>query len=526
MRITGLGHAGMFIETTGGSILCDPVVKSSFYGSWFVFPDNRALDWERYGAADFLYISHRHRDHFDPWALQRYVSKDIEVLLPDYPTDDLEQDLRALGYDNITYTHAGEIIERGSLKLMITPLRAPSDGPIGDSSLSVDDGTASILNQNDSHPLDLEKLLSFGKPEAYFTQFSGAIWWPMVYDLPQEAKRNFAHLKREAQHKRAMFYIDKVDAPHVFPMAGPPMFLRDDLFRYNGLGQEDDSIFTDQAQFLARMKEEAPQYGGHIFVPGTVVTLSGGDLSVEQSLYTDAEIERIFSDKWSYLEEQRASRRQEIADEVASRAPVLPPAEMLAALQEWWEPLLRRARTIRTGVGGPVRFTIGDLDMVVDFPKAKVREYAGEETGYWFTIPADLVSTTIADHEIDWSNSIFLSMQFQAGRVGKFNEFIYTFLKCLSRDRIEYVENWYAEQADVSEDIDLADWTVQRRCPHLRADLSKTGKIEDGVLTCSLHDWKWDLATGKCLTTHGHPVRASRSVDGEITEAATVPAAV
>ena len=198
---------------------------------------------------------------------------------------------------------------------------------------------------------------------------------------------------------------------------------------------------------------------------------------------------------------------------------------MLAALKEWWEPLLRRGRIFREGVGGPVRYTIGDLDMVVDFPKAKVREYAGEETSYWFTIPADLVSTNIRDHEIDWSNSIFLSMQFQAGRVGKFNEFIYTFMKCLSRDRIEYVENWYAEQSDVSEDVQLADWVVQRRCPHLRADLSKTAKIEDGVLTCSLHDWKWDLASGKCLTTHGHPIR-SHHVEDALAHGATAPAAV
>ncbi len=60
MRITGLGHAGMFIETAGGSILCDPVIGPTFFGSWFPFPDNRGLDWERFGNADFLYISHRH----------------------------------------------------------------------------------------------------------------------------------------------------------------------------------------------------------------------------------------------------------------------------------------------------------------------------------------------------------------------------------------------------------------------------------------------------------------------------------
>ncbi|QEW00026.1 MBL fold metallo-hydrolase [Microbacterium caowuchunii] len=526
MRITGLGHAGMFIETAGGSILCDPVVKSSFFGSWFVFPDNRALDWERFGKADMLYISHRHRDHFDPWLLQQYVSPDIEVLLPDYPTDELEQDLRALGFHNITYTHAGEIIERGDLRLMVTPLRAPSDGPIGDSSLSVDDGTASILNQNDSHPLDLEKLLSFSKPEAYFTQFSGAIWWPMVYDLPQDAKQNFAHLKREAQHKRAMYYIEKVDAPHVFPMAGPPMFLRDELFRYNGLGRENDSIFTDQAEFLARLAEEAPRYEGHMFIPGTVIEMDHGDMTVTQTLYSESEIERIFADKWGYLEQQRASRQEEIAAEVASRSAIMPPQEMLAALKEWWEPLLRRARIIRNGVGGNVRFRIGELDMVVDFPKAKVREYAGEECVYWYTIPADLVSTNIADHEIDWSNSIFLSMQFEVGRSGKFNEFLTTFLKCLSRDRIEYVENWYAEQSDQSEDAEIGDWTVQRRCPHLRADLTKTGKIEDGVLTCSLHDWKWDLTSGRCLTTQGHPIRAHLGTGAEnigATASASVP---
>ena len=98
-----------------------PVLGPSFFGSWFPFPDNRALDWERFGReADFLYISHRHRDHFDPTLLERYIRKDIEVLLPEYPIDDLEQDIRALGYTNITYAPAGRIIERGDLCLLYT----------------------------------------------------------------------------------------------------------------------------------------------------------------------------------------------------------------------------------------------------------------------------------------------------------------------------------------------------------------------------------------------------------------------
>ena len=62
------------------------------------------------------------------------MPKDIRVLLPEYPTDDLEVDLRRLGYDNIVFTQAGQTLEYpGGLKIMVTPLRAPSDGPIATS---------------------------------------------------------------------------------------------------------------------------------------------------------------------------------------------------------------------------------------------------------------------------------------------------------------------------------------------------------------------------------------------------------
>ena len=220
MRITGLGHAGMFIETAGGSILCDPVIGPDLLRLVVPVPRQPGprLGEVRQGRLP-LHLAPSPRP-LRPGAHAPYVPKDIKVLLPDYPTDDLEQDLRGLGYDNFVFTQAGVPLEFGELKLMVTPLRAPSDGPIGDSSLSVDDGTASILNQNDSHPLDLEKLLAFSKPEAYFTQVSGAIWWPMVYDLPQDAKQNFAQLKRDAQNKRAMYYIEKVDAAARLPDGG------------------------------------------------------------------------------------------------------------------------------------------------------------------------------------------------------------------------------------------------------------------------------------------------------------------
>ena len=51
---------------------------------------------------------------------------------------------------------------------------------------------------------------------------------------------------------------------------------------------------------------------------------------------------------------------------------------------------------------------------------------------------------------------------------------------------------------------------MQRRCPHLKADLSRFGIVDGNTLTCQLHGWKFDLASGRCLTSVGHEIRASR----------------
>ena len=68
MRVTSIGHAGMLVETSAGSILCDPWFQPAFFGSWFPFPRNDQLGddlRQRIENADYLYISHLHGDHHD-----------------------------------------------------------------------------------------------------------------------------------------------------------------------------------------------------------------------------------------------------------------------------------------------------------------------------------------------------------------------------------------------------------------------------------------------------------------------------
>ena len=40
---------------------------------------------------------------------------------------------------------------------------------------------------------------------------------------------------------------------------------------------------------------------------------------------------------------------------------------------------------------------------------------------------------------------------------------------------------------------------MEADCKHMKASLT-TGKVKNGVVTCSWHDWEYDMASGKCLT--------------------------
>ena len=213
MKVTSVGHAGLFVETAGGTILCDPWLNPAYFASWFPFPDNSGLDWERLGRCDYLYVSHLHHDHFDPENLRRHVDKRATVLLPEFPVDDLEAALRSLGFRRFVAVPNETPVELDGLRVMIAALVAPSDGPLGDSALAVDDGTAAILNQNDARPFDFSALLSFVEGKGYdghFLQYSGAIWYPMVYDFPEATKAKIAAQKRSNGMERALRYVEQV----------------------------------------------------------------------------------------------------------------------------------------------------------------------------------------------------------------------------------------------------------------------------------------------------------------------------
>jgi UDP-MurNAc hydroxylase len=515
MRITGLGHASMFIETAAGSVVTDPWVNPAYFGSWFPFPDNSQLDWDRFGNADYLFVSHLHRDHFDPEHLRKHVSKKATVLLPEFPTSELEDALRDCGFTSFVKTTSEEPVELDGLTVLVQSLTSPTDGPIGDSSLWLSDGRYRLLNQNDARPSELSLFRELGPVDAYLVQFSGAIWFPMVYELPARAKEAMGRSKRERQFDRTLRYIEELNASYVFPTAGPPCFLDEELWGFNDIFGDESNIFPDQTVYLDWLHEQGHDEG-RLLLPGTLVDIAEPG-APEHHPYDPATIYATPDAKAAYLREMQALRMPEVESLKATWAH--PEIDVLAALQEWFTPLLEESTHIAAGIDGGIRLTCeesdtdggrGDVDVLIDFVAREVRQYAGEKVRYRFRTRRAYVEQLVAEHQIDWVNSLFLSCRFSAQRIGQYNEFVYIFFKCLSEERLNYAEGWFIEQnaTEAAETITLDGWEVQRRCPHLKADLSRFGSIADSgrqgaVLTCQMHGWQWRLSDGKCISSAG-----------------------
>jgi UDP-MurNAc hydroxylase len=515
VQVTFLGHAGMFIETRHGSILCDPFFNSAYFASWFPFPANDLLDVAPFTKPDYLYLSHTHLDHFDARFLRERVAKGARVLLPDHPLGLVERELQALGFTEFIHTRNAQPLEVDGLRVMITALNSPADGPLGDSGLCVDDGDVRIFNQNDSRPVEFEALNAFGPFDVHFLQYSGAIWYPMVYRFPQKMKDALSSKKRRTQMERALRYAQQIGAPHIVPSAGPPCFLDDDLMYLNDFDRDPTNIFPDATVFL-EMVAEAGFAQGHLMVPGSVGTIGEGAFEVAHA-QSDDEVAAIYTDKRGHIEAYKARQEATIAAEKASwpRGQV----EILPAIKEWFEPLLDMADQTCLGIDDRLLLDCGEAaKVVIDFQDRVVHDWNGEPCRYRFIIDPALVEYCIVNHLEDWVNQVFLSCRFEAERKGQYNEFLYSFFKCLSPERIQYAEGYYAEQAPEQQLWECEGYLIQRRCPHLKADLTRFGEVADGVLTCTLHGWQFEIATGRCLTSDDRRLFSKKIEESEVAQ--------
>ncbi|MGH9102907.1 MAG: Rieske 2Fe-2S domain-containing protein [Acidimicrobiales bacterium] len=511
MRITTIGHAGLLVEAGGARILCDPWFNPAYLASWFPFPRNDGLDLDVLARPDYLYVSHLHRDHFDPAFLSEHVDPSTTILLPDYPLDLMEREMRRLGFRSFLRTKDGVPEVLGDLTLTVVALGAPTDGPIGDSALLVEDGSGRILNLNDARPTDLGPFLAGGPIDVLFLQTSGAIWYPMVYDFPPEKMAALGARKREAGLERAERLVDLLDPAVTVSFAGPPCFLDDELFHLNDLDRDPTNTFPDQTVFLEHLAQRRGPGSGRLMVPGSVGELGVAGFEVSHPC-GDEEVAAIFSGKERYLRAYQRDRHAVISAERAAWGH--DGIDLVDGMSAWIEPLLAGAERLCSEIGGSVVVDFGDVPLVVDFRNRRVGRWSGEAWDHRFSFEREVGEHLLHDRVEDWVNDAFLSCRFRASRRVPHNDSVFSFFKCLSEERMGYLERWIAEQEANEETIALGGWRVQRRCPHAKADLSRFGVVAGDTLTCHLHGYRYDLASGQCLTNPRLRIEAEPIVPG------------
>src|SRR5262249_27833608 len=271
------------------------------------------------------------------------------------------------------------------------------------------------------------------------------------------------------------------------------------------------NTFPDQTVFIEFLAEHGLE-NGRLMIPGTVATIGKASCAVAHPFPED-EVRRIFTEKRAYLEAYKA-RQQPLIDAQKAKWP-RGQVDVVAGIREWFQPLMEVADLTAAGINGLVVIDTEPVGVVLDFHQRTVYPWKGEEWDYYLKLDSALLEYCILHHVEDWINEIFLSCRFEAQRKGPYNEYVYNWFKCLTLERLEYAEGFYSEQSNEQHFYEAEGYKIQRRCPHLKADLTRFGKIEDGVLTCTLHGWQFELASGRCLTSDDRRLYAQPLGEGE-----------
>lgn len=222
IRLTYNYSACITIATPDATILCDPWFSDGIYdGSWYHYPAfENPLD--RLPAADIVYISHIHPDHYDPDFLQLYMARhpQARIIIADFPLNFLARVMTRDGFK----PEICRAMTVGNTELAIFP-NAVGDFPTDDvdSALVVKWGHHSVVNMNDNlfNPAQVAAIKAFcPEPTIAALTYTGAGPYPQTYyDIGPE-------LLAEAERKKQQFFVryrqmrDALDAKVNLPFAG------------------------------------------------------------------------------------------------------------------------------------------------------------------------------------------------------------------------------------------------------------------------------------------------------------------
>ena len=518
MQITFLGHAGFLVTCSEDVILCDPWFSpfGAYAASWFPFPANASVDITQLERATHLYISHWHQDHLDRWFLNsrsREFKDRVIVIIPKFQYPHLIDPVREWGYRNIVEVE-DELRTTNGTRIYIQR----DENPLySDSSITIATEDAVFVNSNDCKLTigqEEEIVKRFGAVTVYAAQFSGATFHPTCYDYPSETKREISTQRRAAKFQRILHSMQRLGATTYIPSAGPACFLSDDLFALN---RNPETVFSTSGDFRTWLDDQPqPPWDYRELLPGQTFSCNARDSHRNTSSVIGEEY-----DSADYLAHYAADRAEEIRNELARFDH--PVSNILEATKQHFRELLdtvpelaRKANVTLemkiTNVGSFFVDTAQGVIYDVRRPIVRNQRYEIEISEFWMC--------AIVGAKIRWEDFI-LAFRFRIHRSPDvYNEAFIAFLHLDSREEredymrhLDLLSRRDCERIQRYHNGKLLEY--DRYCPHNCEDLSEA-TIEEGVLTCPRHFWRFSLEDGCGLNNPGsiHAVEVeTRNVD-------------
>jgi UDP-MurNAc hydroxylase len=436
MRVTYYGQACILIEVAGKKILTDPwLTEGAYFGTWFhthlladagVTPEMFPKD------IDYIFLSHEHQDHLDPSTL-RHFSPDTPVLICKFATPRFRRYLERLGLRRVWEIPSNQPMD---LEGGVTATILGTAEYTNDSALLVEGEGCTVFNETDCklNYADLQRLGERGIDIGFY-MFSGANWYPMMYDYPDDVQRMLVEQRRRAL-LRSLVQRVKVTKPRIIvPAAGPCTVLHPDMLWLNSAER---GIFIDPQAAMTALYDAK--------VPGKPLHMAATDVWDSQSGYEHRAPAAFCVPRQEYIRD--ASER--MAPQIRARQAAEPPAggDLAQRLTAYFNervaiqtPMVRHRINAKLAllVTGP-QGGVWTVDFTAPGPEYVTEGLAPDWT-YKVQVEDKLLYPFVVG-ELSFLEDLFLSLRVQlARRPDEYNEPLYHFLY---EPDPEKLHNWYA----------------------------------------------------------------------------------
>lgn len=437
MRVAYFGQACTLTHAGGIKILTDPwLTEGAYLGTWFhthVLADAGITPHTFPKDIDYLFLSHEHQDHMDVATLKHFPSG-LPILICRFASPKFRNHLQGLGFTNIQELVSGEP------KLLGDGVSVTIFGTVeytNDSAILIEHDGVRLFNETDCKLSygDLQKIRHLGVDIGFY-MFSGANWYPIMYDYPADTMLELVRRRRKSLIDSLVQRVKLTKPRFAVPAAGPCTVLDRDMLWLN---EDQRGIFIDPVLAIEELRRAN--------LPTEPLYMAVTDVWDSQSGFQPNAPACLRAPRQDYLRDAADRMAPAIAAVRAAEPPAHP--GLHTHLTRHFNTLVGvQSQLVRDRINAKLAFAIIGArpgEWTVDFSAPGpefVREGILPDWTYKIEVEDKLISPFVTGEE-PFFEDLMLSLRFRCSRrPDHFNEPLYHFLYEPDPERLH---NWYAK---------------------------------------------------------------------------------